>query len=458
MNLFQLVIKQMRQRALSTWLTLLSVMLGVGLAVAIMILYRAGNDLFVQSDFGYDIIMGPPKGSPLQLVLNTVYGLDQPPGNMPYSVYENLLKNPRQVRIAVPITVGDSYKNLRIIGTLPKMFGFDDQGQKLPEEKQFEYRLGKHYEMAEGRVFHPEKFEAVIGSDVGARTGLKIGSTFRATHGMPGPNETPDIHEQDWTVVGILAPTHTAADRVLYIPIISNFAISEHEKGMAEQADLRSKLSGATAPVHAHHDYGEEAAAYKLRPDGTIDLTLPKDEWLLSAVLVKSRNATLNLMYQYKVIDPSAVAVNPATTMREFFDTFFKSTTLVLLMIAILVSIVAAVGILVSIYNSVSARMREIAILRALGATRVRILALICVEAGLIGAVGGLLGLIAGHLVAASGSAYMNKLLGQSIRWGSTDRFELLYFAGVVLIAVVAGLVPALKAYRTPVATNLVAV
>jgi putative ABC transport system permease protein len=455
MNLFQLVLKQMRQRALSTWLTLLSVMLGVGLAVAIMILYRAGNDLFVQSDFGYDIIMGPPKGSPLQLVLNTVYGLDQPPGNMPYSVYENLLRNPRQVRIAVPITVGDSYKNLRIVGTLPKMFGYDDKGEKLPEEKQFEYRLGKKYEFAEGRVFHPEKFEAVIGSDVPARTGLKLGSTFHATHGMPGPNETPDVHEQVWTVVGILAPTHTAADRVLYIPIVSNFAITEHEKGMAEQADLRSKLSGAAPGAHTDHDH--EGPPYKMRPDGTIELTLPKDDWLLSAVLVKTRQATLNLIYQYKVIDPSAVAVNPATTMREFFNTFFKSTTLVLLLIAILVSVVAAVGILVSIYNSVSARMREIAILRALGATRTRILTLICVEAGLIGLIGGVLGIVGGHLVAAGGSAYMNRLLGQSIPWFATDRYELLYLAGVVLIAVLAGLVPALKAYRTPVATNLVA-
>lgn len=457
MNLFQLVFKQMRQRALSSWLTVLSVMLGVGLAVAIMILYRGGSSLFVQSDFGYDIIMGPPKGSPLQLVLNTVYGLDQPPGNMPYSVYENLLRNPRQVRIAVPVTVGDSYKNLRIIGTLPKMFGYDDEGKLLPEEKQFEYRLGKKYEFAEGHVFHPEKFEAVIGSEVPARTGLKIGSTFRATHGMPGPNETPDIHEQIWTVVGILAPTHTAADRALYIPIVSNFAITEHETGMEQQAQMREQLPGAKPAPTSQTKEEAEAPPYKMRPDGTIDLKLPKDEWLLSAILVKSRNATLNLIYQYKVIDPSAVAVNPATTMREFFNTFFKSTTLVLLLIAILVSVVAAVGILVSIYNSVSARMREIAILRALGATRTRIVTLICVEAGLIGLIGGILGIVGGHLVAAVGSAYMNRLLGEGINWLSTDQYELLYLVGVVLIAVIAGLVPALKAYRTPVATNLVA-
>ena len=79
MNLFQLIFKQMRQRALSTWLTMLSVLLGVALAVAIMILRRESAALFGQSDFGFELIIGPPKGSPLQLVLNTVYHLDISP-------------------------------------------------------------------------------------------------------------------------------------------------------------------------------------------------------------------------------------------------------------------------------------------------------------------------------------------------------------------------------------------
>src|SRR6476659_9100330 len=127
MNLFQLVLKQMRQRALSTWLTLLSVLLGVGLAIAIMILRRESGALFAQSDFGYDIMIGPPKGSPLQLVLNTAYHLDVSPGIIPYSLYEDMSRKTDPppggtdyrpyVKIAVPFMVGDSYKNRRIVGT-----------------------------------------------------------------------------------------------------------------------------------------------------------------------------------------------------------------------------------------------------------------------------------------------------------------------------------------------------
>src|SRR3954470_2117592 len=122
MNLFQLVLKQMRQRSLSTWLTLLSVLLGVALATSIMIMRREAGKLFGQSDYGYDVIVGSTKNSGLQLVLNTVYHIDRSAATIPYTYYEGLLRNPlyrRSIKIAVPYAVGDSYKNHRIVGTTP---------------------------------------------------------------------------------------------------------------------------------------------------------------------------------------------------------------------------------------------------------------------------------------------------------------------------------------------------
>ena len=89
MNLFQLVLKQMRQRALSTCLTLLSVMLGVALAIALIVFSREGGKLFGQTEYGYDLVIGA-KGSRLQLVLNTVYHLDEPTGTIRWDVYESL--------------------------------------------------------------------------------------------------------------------------------------------------------------------------------------------------------------------------------------------------------------------------------------------------------------------------------------------------------------------------------
>ena len=141
--------------------------------------------------------------------------------------------------------------------------------------------------------------------------------------------------------------------------------------------------------------------------------------------------------------------------MREFFQVFFASSK-VLMAVASLVIVVAAVGILVSIYNSVSAQRRKVAILHAFGATRSRVLAMNCLEPGLIGLFGGVLGLIAGHLLAGVGSMFLARTMGEGINWLSVDRIEAIYLVSVVIIAVLAGLAPALKAYRVSVAANLV--
>src|SRR5205814_5699896 len=145
-------------------------------------------------------------------------------------------------------------------------------------------------------------------------------------------------------------------------------------------------------------DEGEDPDAYHLDASGNIVPDLPPDEWEVSAILVQSRGypssgfQSQQLMYNFKVIDDRATAVNPASVMREFFNTFLAGSTTVLLLISAFVTVVAAASIMTTIYNSVAARLREIAILRALGATRTRILALICTEAVIIGLIGGAAG------------------------------------------------------------------
>jgi putative ABC transport system permease protein len=551
---FGLVFKQMRQRALGSSLTLLSVLLGVALAVAVLLVRRESSHLFGQSDFGYELIVGPPKGADLSLVLSTVYQLGDAKGTVPYKVYTDMVDRKGKyhplVRQAIPIMVGDSYRGRRIVGTSPQMFGYDDNGNYVPASEDhhpWEYRIDRNFEMEPGgRAFLPARFEAVIGSDVAARLNMCTAAdkdkpenkgkvwNFQATHGMPPPGAVPEIHKPVWQVVGILKPTHTAADRALYIPVISLYSIAEHSYGLIQQAMLKAGIdpskvtaeeapatltklgynpdevpasvmrklrslgfgrvsaspgamqpptSRPTAPSAAPGDSlmrdvsptppavpkpttepaggseQDEPDAYKLDPQGNIVPDIPEDEWALSAILIKARGPfqASTLEYDFRVANPDAMAVSPASTMREFFDTFLKGSTLLLLALAALVSVVAAVGILVSIYNSVSARQREIAILRALGATRGKVLGLICLEAGVIGLIGGVLGLAAGHLVGAGGSIYFEQVLGEGIRWTIVSVDELYYLVAVVVIAVLAGLVPALKAYSTPVATNLVA-
>src|SRR5262249_51253894 len=124
-------------------------------------------------------------------------------------------------RIAVPIAVGDTYKGQRIVATLPKLFGMDDEGNPLDPARVLPYRPEKRYEIEFGKVFAANRFEAIIGADIPKLTGLNVGASFHATHGQPAPNQEEDVHDELWTVTGILKPTHTAADRVIYIPLTS---------------------------------------------------------------------------------------------------------------------------------------------------------------------------------------------------------------------------------------------
>jgi putative ABC transport system permease protein len=120
MNLFKIVAKNMRQRALATCLTTLSVMLGVALALAILLIRRGMQSRFEQGTLGYEMVVGA-KGSPLQLVLNTVYHLDVSPGNIPWTLFEQL-RTDKRVKLAVPFAVGDNYKGFRLVGTTDALF------------------------------------------------------------------------------------------------------------------------------------------------------------------------------------------------------------------------------------------------------------------------------------------------------------------------------------------------
>jgi putative ABC transport system permease protein len=481
MNILELVLKQMRQRALSTWLTLLSITLGVGLAISILLLYRQGERLFTQADYGFDIVVGSKTGGSLNTVLNAVYQLGGAPVTIGYGVYEDLAKDP-SVRWAVPWAVGDNYQGHRVIGTSPRLLGMSDAGAPLPPEQTFQYRDGKPLALAQGKAFHARKFEAVIGAEVAEKTGLALGATFKASHGAESAGNA-DEHDEKWTVVGILTPTYTAMDRVIFVPIVSALAVPSHARAVQDIAAMQAEHTGTAHDEHVdappttsssaatprkrtagelasgdaekHAGHADHEEAYCLNEDGTIDLHLPKEEWRLSAVLLRTiYGKTQSIIFQVNNL-PYAAAVNPAREMRSFFDTFFKGSRLVLLLISALVTVVAAVGILVSIYNSVAARLKEIAIIRALGATRAKVLGLICTEAALIGLLGGVLGLLLGHAAGAVASVFFQRIVGESINFWSIGGLELLYVATVVVLSAIAGLVPAMKAYRTPVATHL---
>lgn len=411
--IFLLVRRSLRQHALSTGVTTAAAALASGLVMAVFSIQAQSYEAFTGGDLGFDAVLGA-RGSPLQLVLNTVFHLETSPGNVPWTMYE-AMKADRRVALAIPYATGDNYQGFRIVGTTPEIF------------TDFEYQQGRRFEFERGgRAFDPGRREAVIGSFAAARTKLAPGDTFSPYHGLSYSEEAK--HAEEYTVVGILKPTNTPSDRVIWIPIEGIFRMGGHV------------LRGA----------GEQ---YEAKPGAAI----PNEHKEVSAVMLKFKNPKtgfdldLTINKQGKV---ATLAYPIGRVMAELFDKIGWISR-VLELVAYLVVAVASAAILASIYNTINERRREFAILRALGARRATVFSAIVFEAAAIAGFGSALG-YGVYVVILSVAAFVVRVrTGVVLDVLDMHPALLLTPLGMVALGALAGIVPALKAYSTDVATNL---
>ena len=409
MGILSIVYKNIKQRSLSSLLTMFSIMLGVALVIAIIILRQESEEAFNQTATGYELIVGP-KGSSLQLTLNTVYQIGVPIQNMPLNVYE-LLKNDKRVKLAIPYVLGDNYKDFRLIGTVPEIFS------------EFEYKKGIRYRIDQGKIFEND-FEAVIGSETSQRTGLKTGDTFTGSHGVDSYEGAEAHDEFNFKVTGILEKTFTPADRVIFVTMNSVWKIHDHEE-----------------------DNQKDSAA------------LSKNENTITSILLKLKNPVYFDLIRRQVNDNkyegiNAQAVMPVFEIKQLFD-IIGNINSILLVIAYLVIFVAAISILVSLYNSMNERKRDIAIMRSLGATKFTILKIIVLEGALLSLSGSAAGILLGHIAVFFMKNKISDLAGIQISGTTFNIFELYILAGTLFLGILVSTIPALKAYKTDVAKNL---
>ncbi|MBX3732934.1 MAG: ABC transporter permease [Verrucomicrobiae bacterium] len=396
MTLWLIVRRSLRQHLLSSIVTAVLIALAGGLLMSVWSVRRQSHATFTGQSGGWDAVLGA-RGAKLQLVLNAIFHLEASPGNVPYDDYLEIAAN-RAVAAAVPLAVGDNYHGFRLVGTLTNLFAT-------------EYRPGATFRVAPGgRMFEDGYREAVLGSFAAQQLRLKPGDLFKPYHGL---NFDPQAqHPDEYTVVGVLEPSNTPADRVLWIPL----------------AGLQN-MSG--------HD-----------PESATDV---------SAVLVKLRSPVagqqLDMLYNRQG-NRLTFAWPIARQMAELFDKFGWFDA-VLALVAWLVALVATGAVLASMYNSMSARRRDLAILRALGARRRTVFAAIVLEAATIAAAGVLLGYAVYLAILTGAASVIRAQTGVVLDPLAPD--PVLLWAPVALIALgaLAGIVPAIKAYRTDVAASL---
>ncbi|MCL6503794.1 MAG: ABC transporter permease [Pirellulales bacterium] len=246
MSLLRIAWRSVQQRALASTLTSISMALGVALVVCVLVIYSAINESFQNAPQGYNLIVGA-KGSKLQLVLNTVYHLSNPIENLPYAYYKEFTQGrfAPYVEKVVPVCLGDNYEGYRVVGTVPELFQVGPSPDS--EGETYAHRRGRwlRYEFSEGRNFrHDGFFEAVIGAEVARRTGLKVGSTFRPTHGVADELG----HEHDaFTVVGILRRTGTPNDRALFVNMEGFYLLEGHAKPVPQEELLHEEPASASS-------------------------------------------------------------------------------------------------------------------------------------------------------------------------------------------------------------------
>ncbi|MFC5651483.1 ABC transporter permease [Paenibacillus solisilvae] len=407
---FKMVWRNLMNRKLQSAVTIIIVCVGVALAQGVMLLSDGMKEGMKRTSEPYGMLVGS-KGSSTQLVMNTIFLSDTPLGNLEYSFFESLRKDPRVVQ-AVPFSMGDNYKGFRIIGTNANLF--DMRGK--PSDPPFLH-------LKEGRAFE-QPFEVVLGSETARQAHLKLGQSFIASHGaIAGHGEEEQHTQKPYTVVGVLAKTSSSADLGIYTPLESYWLSHDHTESSAQN-------------MEEEHEEGHE------------------EEQGVTAILVKP-DSYLHLFELYQEINQGkeAQAVFPGKVMAEWFD-LIGSGEKVLQWISYAVLGMAGLSIMLSLFGSMLERKRTVAILRAIGASKKTILVSVFLETFVLILIGTLLGVVSGYGIAMALTSFLSDVQGIGI----VPVFQFKLYAvvfGVCFIGLIGSLIPALSSYRTEVSKYL---
>lgn len=453
MNLVTIALKSIRQRALASTLTAISVALGVALMIAVLVTNTIIGRMFDQNSFGYDLIVGP-KGSSLELVLNSIYRVSPPIENLPWRYYEELKKD-RRIDTAIPLALGDSTEegSFPILGTTLDYFDV-------------EYQPGRKF-LVKGD-WPARKWESVVGANVAETNGWNLGTKFKMVHA----GQDDHVHDEEFTIVGILKRTGTANDRTVFVNLNGFFAIAGHEKPVEEAIAREADFFGESEEeVRAYHAEDLKELAAHAGHDHSAggehehhDHPTPDLQKEVTSILVLMRSdperptlsQSLALGFAAELKEGfKAQAVNPIVPVTRLMNNLVGNVRLALVFLTALIIAVSGIGIFVSIYNSMSDRKKEIAIMRALGADRTTVMSIILLESILLCLGGGILGIVIGHGFVIIGSPIMEARSGLIIDPYSFDPIELVIIPAMIIMAGLVGIVPGMTAYRTDVASNL---
>lgn len=426
MNALQWVLAAVAHRPLPNLLHVLLMGFASGL-IGLMLI--AGHQLEARAARDarqIDMVIGAP-GSPLQLVLSSVYQVDKPTGNIPVAAARRWAQHPL-VATAVPIALGDSVDGYRIIGTTPDYLGL------------YGATLG------EGRLWS-RPLEAVIGAEL-ARQGWTPGRRFVGAHGLDAEGHRHD--EQPYRVVGVLAPTGTVVDRLILTAVESVWAL--HEDAPAPAA---GPVPEEHEDDHEHEHEHEEVPAQDPAQRPTLmaaSIAELDERESITALLIRYRSPLAAAQLPREVqAEGRLMAASPAQEilrLRLLADGALQA----LQWLALALMALAGLAMLAALNGALESRRHDLAILRALGATRRRLVGLLALEAALLALLGSGLGLALAHL----GAEVLGRALpGRPFTGAAWLPAEAMMPALALAVAGLAVILPALRVLRVDVAAVL---
>lgn len=392
-------------------LSLLLFSLGVALIAFLLLLNKQVRAKFDKNQAGIDMVIGA-KGSPLQMVLCNMFHIDSPTGNIIIKEAKSYL-NPGHplIDLAIPLLLGDSYRNSRIVGT---NYGFREL-----------YNL----ELSEGNWFKKD-FEVCVGKGVADKTGLKIGDSFDSAHGFNDDEGLTHEHHEKFKVAGIIEGSGTVADQLILCN--PNTIWEVHAHANKEPDDLQ----------HANEDPGFSNEALMQYPDAPITSIL---------VRFKIRTSIAALNFPRLINENTGLlAVNPVYEINRLYSMMGVGIE-ALRMLAMVIVFVSGFSIFISLFNSLKERKYELSLLRVMGASQGTLFSVIILEGLLIAIIGYAIGILLSH----TGMYFMAEQAASGYKYSfSPFQFyieELYLLAGALVLGFTAAFIPAVKAYRTDI-------
>lgn len=417
MYLLRLALASLGNRRFTAWLTVFAIALSVCLLLAVERVRTEARASFANTISGTDLIVGARSGS-VNLLLYSVFRIGNATNNIRWESYEQLAKH-RQVKWAIPISLGDSHRGYRVMGTSTAYF------------EHYRYARTQQLQLSSGRTFADDPFEVVLGAEVAQALAYKLGDELVLAHGVAAISLLKH-DDKPFKVVGILDRTGTPVDRTLHISLAGMEALHvDWQNGMPARG---------AAKVSA-----EQARAMDLQPTQ------------ITAVLLglNSKIATFSLQREINEFrGEPLLAILPGVALQELWS-LMGTAEKALFVVSLFVVLTGLIGMLTAILTSLNERRREMAILRSVGARPWHIASLLIVEAFALALAGVLLGVLLLYVGIAGAQGFIQANYGLYLPLNMPSRYEWTLLGAILSAALMMGCVPAWRAYRQSLADGL---